>query len=117
MAGDTDPAPALPTEQVPVPFGTLTRLVGRHDSAVLGQLPATVYPDPVPACASCPAKDWYLTTKGLRCFCGEKNVVAWVSNADPVLVCDARERLIVEDAAGDAASAKVNDAIDSWKPA
>ncbi len=98
----------LPTEEVQLWFGTVTRLVGRRDSPVLAQLPVNVYPDPEPACASCPAKDWYLTRKGLRCFCGEKNVVAWVSNGDPVLVCDARERLILD---------RARDEIDGQEPA
>lgn len=107
MADDMNGAD-LPTEEVQLWFGTVTRLVGRRDSRVLAQLPVNVYPVPEPGCASCPAKDWYLTRKGLRCFCGEKNVVAWVSNEDPVLVCDARERLIKEG---------VQDEFDSQDPA
>ena len=99
MADQPNAVDLLSTEEVQLWFGAASRLVGRHDSPVLAQLPLSVYPDPVPACASCPAKDWYLTAKGLRCFCTEKNVVAWVSNADPVLACDARERLIAEDVA------------------
>jgi hypothetical protein len=98
MADHANAATDLPTEEVQLWFGPVTRLVGRGDSAVLAQLPVGVYPDPEPGCASCPAKDWYLTRKGLRCFCTSKNVIAWVSNDDPVLVCDARERLIVEEA-------------------
>lgn len=112
MADHSNGVDLLPTEEVHLPFGIVHRLVGRHDSPVLAQLSLTVYPDPVPACASCPAKDWYLTAKGLRCFCTEKNVVAWVSNADPVLACDARERLIAEDAAERSDDAAPN----AWSP-
>jgi hypothetical protein len=84
------------TEKVTVPFGIVERLAGDDHSAVLAQLPTSVYPDPEPACATCPAADWYLTAKHLRCFCKEHRVIAWVSDDDPVLACDARERLIEE---------------------
>ncbi|KQN01204.1 hypothetical protein [Sphingomonas sp. Leaf25] len=85
------------TEQVKTWFGSVERCMGKDDSSVLAQLPVGIYPNPEPACATCPAKDWYLTRKGLRCYCSEKNVVAWVSNDDPVIACDARERLIKEE--------------------
>ncbi|MDH7972991.1 hypothetical protein QH494_12460 [Sphingomonas sp. AR_OL41] len=75
-------------------FGAVEQLAGADDSVVLAQLPKGAYPDPKPSCATCPAKDWYLTKKGLRCYCQEHRYVSWVSNDDPVLVCDARERLI-----------------------
>jgi hypothetical protein len=88
-------APA--TEEVETWFGKVRRLIGKGDSSVLARLPAGIYPDPEPGCATCPAKDWYLTRNGLRCYCSEKNVVAWVSNDDPVMACDARERLIEEE--------------------
>lgn len=84
------------TEEAPVWFGKVERLMGEDDSAVLAQLPVGVYPDPEPACATCPAKDWYLTRKALRCFCTEHRFVSWVSNEDPVMACDARDRLIAE---------------------
>lgn len=83
-------------EFVEVWFGAIERRMGEDDSVVLARLPKTVYPDPEPACASCSAKDWYLTKKGLRCFCNEHRFISWVSNDDPVLICDARERLIEE---------------------
>ena len=84
------------TEKVAAPFGTASRLAGRDDSPVLAQLSSPHYPDPEPACATCPGADWFLTAKHLRCFCKEHRVISWVSNDDPVLVCDARERLIEE---------------------
>ncbi|PCG13081.1 hypothetical protein [Sphingomonas adhaesiva] len=106
-----DNRPVLPIEDVELWFGPANRLVGRKDSAALAQVPHDVYPNPVPACAACPAMDWYLTRKSLRCFCTAKNVIAWVSDEDPVLVCDTRERLIeeeTEDGAG-VRSRKVGD--------
>lgn len=84
------------TEQVTVSFGTVSRLTGEDDSPVLSQLPNDIYPNPEPGCATCPGADWYLTAKHLRCFCKEHRVISWVSNDDPVMVCDARERLIEE---------------------
>lgn len=85
-----------PTEQAPVWFGAVARQMGDDDSAVLKQLPDGIYPDPEPACATCPAKDWYLTAKALRCYCTVHGIISWVSNDDPVMACDARERLIEE---------------------
>ena len=83
-------------ESVTAWFGSIERRIGEADSIILARLPRSEYPDPKPACATCPAKDWYLTKKALRCFCREHRFVSWVSNEDPVLVCDARERLIEE---------------------
>lgn len=82
------------TEQIPVWFGAVERLMGDNDSVVLAQLPNGVYPDPEPACATCPGKDWYVTAKELRCYCNPRGVVSWVSNEGPVMACDTRERLI-----------------------
>lgn len=84
------------TEQAPVWFGSIARLMGEDDSSVLAQLPESVYPNPEPACATCPAKDWYLTARELRCYCKEHGVICWVSNDAPIMACDARERLIRE---------------------
>jgi len=84
------------TEQAPVWFGSVKRLMGEDDSNVLAQLPKDIYPDAEPACATCPAKDWYLTAKELRCYCKERGVISWVSNDAPVMACDARERLIAD---------------------
>jgi len=83
-------------EKVGVWFGEVEVSAGADDSAILAQLPEGAYPDPKPACATCPAKDWYVTKKGLRCYCHELHYVSWVSNDDPVLACEARERLIHE---------------------
>ncbi|WP_375392887.1 hypothetical protein [uncultured Sphingomonas sp.] len=82
------------TEQVPVWFGSVKRLLGEDDSKLLAQLPKGIYPDPEPACATCPGKDWYLTAKELRCYCTPRAIVSWVSNEAPVMACDTRERLI-----------------------
>jgi hypothetical protein len=79
-------------------FGEIQQLIGKDDSVVLAQLSDEHRPDPWPACATCPARDWYLTVKGLRCYCNEHRYVSWVSNDNPVLMCEARERLIEEDA-------------------
>jgi hypothetical protein len=83
-------------EQAPVWFGSVKRLMGDDDSSVLAQLPESIYPNPEPACATCPAKDWYLTARELRCYCKEHGVISWVSNDAPIMACDARERLIGE---------------------
>ncbi|BCA59479.1 hypothetical protein [Sphingomonas sp. HMP6] len=90
------------TEQVPMWFGSISRIMGADDSTLLAQLPMGIYPDPEPACATCPAKDWYLTAKELRCYCTARGVISWVSNDAPVMACDAREQLIedAEDRAG-----------------
>ncbi|WP_174291071.1 hypothetical protein [Sphingomonas bacterium] len=82
------------TEQAPVWFGPVSRLMGEDDSRVLAQLPKGIYPDPEPACATCPGKDWYVTAKEVRCYCTPRGVVSWVSNEAPVMACDTRERLI-----------------------
>ena len=70
-------------------------------SWVLGLLSQEDYPDPRPACASCPAAVWYLTVKGLRCLCDQHHFISWVSNREPVLACDTRERLSYENAVPD----------------
>lgn len=87
----------MSSKTAPVWFGSVTQLIGAGDSAVLAQLPVGVYPDPEPACATCPAKDWYLTFKELRCYCTARGFISWVSNEAPVMACDTRERMI-EDA-------------------
>lgn len=84
----------LPSEEAAVWFGSVNRLMGEDDSGVLAQLSKKEYPDPEPACATCPAKEWYLTRKELRCYCTEHRVISWVSNENSVMACDARERLI-----------------------
>lgn len=83
-------------ESIKLWFGPIERSMGENDSVILAGLPQSEYPNPEPACATCPAKDWYLTAKSLRCFCNQHRFVCWVSNVDPVMVCDARERLIEE---------------------
>ncbi|MGY2735040.1 hypothetical protein [Sphingomonas sp. UYP23] len=88
-----------PSEQVPMWFGPVTRLVGEDESKVLAQLPVGIYPDPEPACATCPASDWYLTMKELRCYCTARGNISWVSNDAPVMACDTREQLIQDTAA------------------
>lgn len=85
-----------PVEHVPTWFGSVKRRTGDNDSHVLTQLPVGVYPDPKPACASCPGKDWYLTAKELRCYCTPRGIISWVSNDAPVMACDTRERLIAD---------------------
>lgn len=86
----------MPTETIDMWFGPVTRLAGEYNSKVLAQLPSGAYPDPAPACASCPGKDWYLTAKELRCYCTPRGVISWVSNDAPVMACDIRERLIAD---------------------
>lgn len=86
-------------EQIPTPFGAMTRFVGKGESRLLMQLPGGHYPDPEPACALCPAASWYVTRKRLHCWCAERSYVSWVSNDDPVLVCDDCERLIMDEEA------------------
>lgn len=85
------------TETVDTRFGAVTRRMGKDDSAVLASLPPSEYPNPEPACATCPAKDWYVTMKTLRCYCKEYRFISWLSNDDPIMMCDPRERLIEED--------------------
>lgn len=84
------------SETATVWFGTVKRTIGKSDSSILKQLPKSMFPNPEPACATCPAKDWYLTLKQLRCYCTHHRFVSWVSNTDPVMVCDAREQMINE---------------------
>ena len=92
----------MPDEKTTVWFGEVARTMGEDASAVLAQLPDGIYPEPEPACATCPVADWYLTKKALRCFCAEHRFIAWVSNEDPVIVCDARERRLRDgEAAGE----------------
>lgn len=84
-------------ESAPVWFGPVQRSVGKRDSAVLAQLPESQYPKPDPACATCPAKSWYLSAKRLHCWCKEHRFISWTSNEDPVIACDEREKLIEDD--------------------
>lgn len=85
-------------EKINTPFGSITRSIGKSRISVLLQLPAESYPDPEPCCALCPAASWYLTLRGLHCWCAERSYVSWVSDHDPVLACDDCERLIMEEA-------------------
>lgn len=84
-------------EKVTTALGEVERFKGKHTSPVLAQLPGYAYPNPRPGCATCPAADWWITVKHLRCWCTERGFVSWVSNEDPVMVCDPREELILEE--------------------
>ncbi len=86
-------------EPVETPFGVMARSVGKSESKVLQQVPGEHYPNPEPACALCPAASWYLTRRSLRCWCAERSYVSWLSDDDPVLVCDDCERLVMEEEA------------------
>jgi hypothetical protein len=84
-------------EPIKTPFGAMSRSVGTGGSGTLMQLPGEHYPNPEPACALCPAASWYVTRKSLRCWCAERSYVSWLSDDDPVLVCDDCERLVMEE--------------------
>ncbi len=52
-------------------------------------------PDPLPACATCPASMWYVSShpdgQQLRCFCSRLHVTTWDPSLEPILQCDGRE--------------------------
>ena len=85
-------------ETINTPFGPMSRSIDEGGNSVLLQLPGASYPNPEPCCAVCPAASWYVTLRDLRCWCAERSYVSWVSDHDPVLVCDDCERLLMEEA-------------------
>lgn len=65
-----------------------------HVSPTLSRLAPSLRPDPYPACADCPASDWYATLSALRCFCSAYRKISWQKDDAPVMACDARETAI-----------------------
>lgn len=47
-------------------------------------------PDPLVACASCPASMWFATTQ-LKCFCSRMHSIVWDGGQEPIVRCDGRE--------------------------
>ena len=79
-----EPIVSLPEPQPPF----------EYFSPTLARLPETSRPLPLPACASCPASDWYTTTKGLACFCMRFGRTVWSKTTPPLTACDGREKAL-----------------------
>ena len=89
---------------VETPLGRMFRGTVTDNMSLVMQVDDTHYPDPEPACIHCPAASWYVTTRGLHCWCSERSYVSWVSNNDVVLVCDDCERLLRDQASAEHAA-------------
>jgi hypothetical protein len=63
-------------------------------SPTLARLPQASRPMPLPACASCPAAGWYMTTRGLACFCTSYGRTVWNTLVPQVTACDGREKVL-----------------------
>jgi hypothetical protein len=63
-------------------------------SPTLARLPAESWPNPLPACASCPASGWYVTTSGLACYCTSYGRTVWSKVSPTVTACDGREKAL-----------------------
>lgn len=67
-----------------------------HISPLIDQLPAEHRPDPLPACATCPASMWRATTSRIECLCRTAGKISWDGRQDPTLFCDGREAAIAK---------------------
>ena len=63
-------------------------------SHVLAALDERWLPNPLPACASCPASSWYTTAEMLACYCSSFGRSVWSRTADPLVRCDGREKAL-----------------------
>ena len=74
----------------PVP-PTIKALPSPYVSPLLEGLPAEYRPDPLPACATCPASMWRMTQSRIECLCRTANRISWDRRQEPTLFCDGRE--------------------------
>ena len=67
-------------------------------SPVLTELPDELLPDPTPACETCPAAMWFLSTEELKCFCSRMHVMTWAPGGEPapIMRCDGRELALIQ---------------------
>lgn len=65
-----------------------------HVSPLIEQLPEEARPNPLPACASCPASMWRATTSRIDCLCRTAGKITWDGRQEPTLFCDGREAAI-----------------------
>ena len=66
-----------------------------YTSPTLAALDAKHWPDPSPACETCPASLWWATAEQLKCFCTRMHVIVWDQVEAPVLRCDGRELALI----------------------
>lgn len=72
----------------------LTLTPSPYISPLLSRLPQEHRPDPLPACATCPAAMWRTTRTRIECLCRTANRISWDGRQDPTLFCDGREAAI-----------------------
>ena len=65
-------------------------------SPLIAQLPHEHRPNPLPACASCPASMWRVTTSRIDCLCRSSGKISWDGRQEPTLFCDGLEAAIAK---------------------
>ena len=64
-------------------------------SPVLAQLEQKHRPNPSPACETCPASVWFITSR-LKCFCSQMHLIVWEDAEPPIMQCDGRELALLK---------------------
>ncbi|MEO9131300.1 MAG: hypothetical protein ABI240_08840 [Sphingomonas sp.] len=75
---------------------TLRDTPSPYISPLIEQLPVEHRPNPLPACASCPASMWRATTSRIECLCRNAQKISWDGRQEPTLFCDGREAAIAK---------------------
>lgn len=78
----------------PVVTLKLTLTPSPHISPLLQRLPVENRPNPLPACATCPAAMWRATRTRIDCLCRTANRISWDGRQEATLFCDGREAAI-----------------------
>lgn len=63
-------------------------------SPLFKQWPKEHWPQPIPACATCPASMWRVTNSRIDCLCRSAHKISWDGRQEPTLFCDGRESAI-----------------------
>jgi len=77
-------------------FGPAMRRQASVTSSTLLALPESSRPEPILACATCPAGSWYHDGEQLACHCAARRYVSWLPRQKAIALCDDRETALAE---------------------
>lgn len=83
-------------ETLTFPFGEAERRHAPITSPTLLALPEAARPDPLLACATCPAGSWYHDEERLACHCAARRYISWIEGQKMIALCDDREAALME---------------------
>jgi len=88
-----DPTTSAPRQATSKPAQSASLHGPIYTSPILQQLAPGSWPQPSPACETCPASVWFASKQVLKCFCTRMHVIVWdnTNKEPPIMMCDGRE--------------------------